>query len=215
MRENVVTNASPIRVIVVDDHRVVRDGLALILAREQDIEVAAVASTGEEAVAVFKRERPDVVLIDLQLPTMSGVEAIRVIRREDPEARVIVLTMYGGDEDIHRALHAGATTYLLKGTPSEDLVNVVRAVHRGDRPLPADVRARLNDRATRPTLTEREVRVLQLVLQGHRNKEVASHLAIVEETVEVHLRNIFAKLGVHDRTAAIYIALQRGILHID
>jgi DNA-binding NarL/FixJ family response regulator len=206
--------SASIRVLVVEDHRVVRDGLALIIEREQGLAMAGAASTGEEAIAIFERERPDVVLMDLQLPGMSGVDAIRAIRRRDPDARIVVLTMYGGDEDIHRALHAGATTYVLKGSPSEDLVHVLRNVHAGGRPLPADVKARLEDRAARPTLTEREVRVLQLVLEGLRNKEVAARLSIAEETVEVHLKNIFAKLGVHDRTAAIYVALRRGIVHV-
>lgn len=203
-----------IRILVVDDHRVVRDGLALIIGREDDLEVAGTASSGEEAIATFQRERPDVVLMDLQLPGMSGVEAIRAIRKLDPEARVVVLTMYDGDEDIHRALDAGATTYVLKGSPTDDLLRVLRDVHAGGRLLPDDVKARLENRAARPTLTQREVRVLQLVLEGLRNKEIAASLSISEETVEVHLKNIFSKLGVHDRTAAIYVALRRGIVHV-
>jgi two-component system, NarL family, response regulator len=210
----VAKKAPAIHVLIVDDHRVVRDGLALIIQREPDLAVAGTASTGEEAVALYERERPDVVLMDLQLSRMTGVEAILAIRKHDPTARVVVLTMYGGDEDIHRALQAGATTYVLKGSPSEDLIQVLRNVHAGGRPLSEDVKARLEDRAARPTLTGREVRVLQLVLEGLRNKEIAATLSIAEETVEVHLRNIFAKLGVHDRTAAIYVALRRGIVHI-
>ena len=205
---------SGIRILVVDDHRVVREGLKLLLEREADLAVAGTASTGEEAIATFRRERPDVVLMDLQLPGMSGVDAIKAIRREDPSAPIVVLTMYDGDEDIHRALDAGATTYLLKGSPSDDLIRVLRMVHEGGRPIPEDVKARLQDRAARPTLTQREVRVLQLVLEGHRNKEIGATLTIAEETVEVHLKNIFAKLGVHDRTAAIYVALRRGIVHV-
>jgi two-component system NarL family response regulator len=203
-----------IRLLVVDDHWIVRDGLALIIGREGDMAVVASAATGEEAVAAYERSRPDLVLMDLQLPSMSGVEAIRAIRRLDPGARIVVLTMYDGDEDVHRALDAGATTYVLKGSPSDDLIRVVRTVHAGGRPISADVRARLEDRAARPALTQREVRVLELVLQGKRNKEVAATLAISEETVEVHLKNIFAKLDVHDRTAAVYVALRRGIIHV-
>ncbi|MEQ1574341.1 MAG: response regulator transcription factor [Vicinamibacterales bacterium] len=205
---------SPIRVLVVDDHRIVREGLALILAREPGIEIVGSAATGEEAVALFQRHRPSVVLMDLQLPGMSGVEAIRVIRATDPHTPIIVLTMYDGDEDIHRALGAGATTYLLKDSLSDDLVCVVRAVHAGERPIPPHVKARLEDRAARPTLTQREVHVLERVLEGQRNKEIAASLAISEETVEVHLKHIFTKLGVHDRTAAVYVALRRGIVHV-
>ena len=205
---------SPIRVLVVDDHRIVREGLALIINREADIEVVGTAASGEEAVAAFTRDRPDIVLMDLQLPGMSGVEAIRDIRRLDPRARIVVLTMYGGDEDIHRALEGGATTYLLKDSLSDDLIRVVREVHAGGRPMTPDVKARLDDRAARPTLTQREVRVLQLVMEGKRNKEIAAGLSISEETVEVHMKNIFAKLGVHDRTAAVYVALRRGIIHV-
>jgi two-component system NarL family response regulator len=174
----------------------------------------ATAATGEEGVAAFQRERPDIVLMDLQLPGMSGVDAIRAIHRSDPKARVVVLTMYDGDEDIYRALEAGATTYLLKGSPSDDLIGMVRAVHAGDHPLPKDVQARLDDRGTRPALTQREVQLLQFVLQGKRNKEIASALSISDDTVQVHLKNIFTKLDVHDRTAAVYVALRRGIIHI-
>jgi DNA-binding NarL/FixJ family response regulator len=209
-----VSEPTPIRILVVDDHWVVRDGLALIIERADGLEVAGTAATGEEAVETFERERPDVVLMDLQLPGMSGVEAIRAIKACDPGVPIVVLTMYAGDEDIHRAMQAGATTYLLKGSLSEDLVRVIRSVYTGERPIPEDVKARLRDRAGRPTLTHREVRVLELVLEGHRNKEIAASLSIAEETVEVHLRHIFTKLGVHDRTAAIYVALRRGIIHV-
>ena len=205
----------PIRVLIVDDHRIVRDGLALIIQRDGDIEVAGHAATAKEAVSAFKRDRPDVVLMDLQLPDMSGVEAIRAIRAHDPNSRIVVLTMYEGDEDIHRAIEAGATTYLLKDSISDDLRDVVREVHAGRRPMPGAVQARLAARAARPTLTQQEVRVLQMVLKGNRNKEIAAGLKISEETVEVHLKNIFTKLDVHDRTAAVYVALRRGILHVD
>jgi two-component system NarL family response regulator len=207
--------ATPIRVLVVDDHRIVRDGLALIIGREPDIEVVASAATGEEAVAAFRRHKPNVVLMDLQLPGISGVDAIRAIRALDDAARIVVLTMYDGDEDIHRALEGGATTYLLKDSVSDDLIGVIRDVHTGGRPMAAEVKARLAHRAARPTLTKREIRVLQLVLKGQRNKEIAAALSISEETVEVHLKNIFTKLDVHDRTAAVYVALRRGILHVE
>ena len=204
----------PIRVLCVDDHRIVREGIGLIIARQPDMEVVGSAATGEEAVALFKRERPDVTLMDLQLSTMSGLEAIQAIRREDADARIIVLTMYQGDEDIHRALTAGATTYLLKDTLSDDLIRFVREVHAGRRPIRADVKARLDERATQPTLTPREVQVMELVSDGRRNKEIAVLLGISEETVQVHLKNIFAKLKVGERTAAVNIAIRRGIVHI-
>ena len=204
----------PIRVLCVDDHRIVREGIGLIIARQPDMEVVGSAATGEEAVSLFKRERPDVTLMDLQLATMSGLEAIQAIRREDADARIIVLTMYQGDEDIHRALKAGATTYLLKDTLSDDLIRFVREVHSGRRPIRADVKARLDERALQPTLTPREVQVMELVSEGRRNKEIAVLLGISEETVQVHLKNIFAKLKVGERTAAVNVAIRRGIVHI-
>jgi DNA-binding NarL/FixJ family response regulator len=209
-----VVEAAPIRVLVVDDHWVVREGLALIMAREADIDVVGAVATGEEAVAVFLRQRPDVVLMDLQLAEMSGVEAICEIRESDPNARIVVLTMYDGDEDVHRALQAGAMTYLLKGSPSHDLIRVIRDVHAGKRPLRPDVQVRLEDRAARPTLTHREIDVLERVLKGERNKEIAASLSIAEDTVQAHLKNIYVKLDVHDRTAAVYVALRRGIIHV-
>jgi len=205
---------SPIRVLCVDDHRIVREGIALIISREPDMQVVGSASTGEEAVGLFERERPDVTLMDLQLPTMSGLEAIRAIRSTHVDARIIVLTMYQGDEDIHRALAAGATTYLLKDTLSDDLIRVVREVHAGRRPIRPEVRARLEERAAQPTLTPQEVQVMELVSEGRRNKEIALTLGISEETVQVHLKNIFAKLKVGERTAAVNVALRRGIVHI-
>jgi DNA-binding NarL/FixJ family response regulator len=204
-----------IRVLIVEDHRIVREGIALILERETDIDVIGSAASGEDAVDAYVRGTPDIVLMDLQLPGMSGVEAIRAIRAVDPRARVIVLTMYQGDEDIHRALKAGATTYLLKDSLSDDLIRVIREVFTGGRPMADEVKTRLEDRAMRPSLTQREVDVLGLVSTGHRNKEIADKLAISEETVGVHVKNIFAKLDVHDRTAAVFVALRRGIIHIE
>jgi len=203
-----------IRVMCVDDHRIVRDGIAVIIDREPDMRVVASASTGEEAVAAFLRDRPDVTLMDLQLPRMTGLDTIQQIRRHEADARIIVLTMYQGDEDIHRALAAGAATYLLKDTLSDDLIRIIREVHAGRRPIRPDVRAALDERAAAPTLTPREVRVMELVAEGRRNKEIATALAISEETVQVHLRNIFAKLKVSERTAALNVAIRRGIVHI-
>ena len=203
-----------IRVLCVDDHRIVREGIALIIDREPDMQVVASAATGEEAVAIFKRDRPDVTLMDLQLPVMSGLDAIKAIRLDDADARIIVLTMYQGDEDIHRALSAGAATYLLKDTLSDDLIRSVREVHTGRRPIRPEVKARLDERAAQPTLTPREIQVMERVAEGKRNKEIASLLGISEETVQVHLKNIFVKLKVSERTAAVNVALRRGIVHI-
>ena len=163
---------------------------------------------------MFRRERPDITLMDLQLPTMRGLEAIVAIRRRIPEARVIVLTMYEGDEDIHRALTAGAATYLLKDTMSDDLDPIRPRGARGRRPIRPDVKARLDERASGPTLTPREIQVMELVAEGKRNKEIASSLEISEETVQVHLKNIFSKLKVTERTTALNIALRRGFVHI-
>lgn len=204
-----------VRVLCVDDHRIVREGVALILAREPDIKVVAMASSADEAVAEFKRHLPDITLMDLRLGDRSGIDAIREIRQEYPTARIVVLTMYQGDEDIHRALSAGAATYLLKDALSDDLIRVVREVHAGGHPMAPDVRARLDQRATQPTLTRREIQVLQLVSQGKRNKEIAAILGLSEDTVPVHVKNIFAKLRVNERTAAVNVALRRGIIHIE
>lgn len=207
--------SAPIRVLCVDDHRIVREGLALIIDQEDDMHVVGSAATADEAVDSFRRLRPDITLMDLRLRGANGVDAIAAIRRVDPGARIIVLTMYEGDEDIHRALEAGAATYLHKDIVSDELIRVVRDVHAGRRPLVhADVRARLDERASHPTLTPREIEVLELVSQGMRNKEVAASLGITRETVVVHIRNIFSKLNVSDRTAAVRVAVQRGIIHI-
>jgi DNA-binding NarL/FixJ family response regulator len=197
----------------VDDHRIVLDGIALIVGRQPDMEVVGCATSGEEAVALFRLRRPDVTLMDLQLGGMSGLEAIRVIRREDPEARVIVLTMYQGDEDIAKAIEAGAVTYLVKGMMSDDLTQTVRDVHAGTCRLPQAVEAQLAVRARENTLTRREVQVIDLISTGMRNKEVAAALDVSEETVQVHVKNIFTKLTVNDRTAAVNVALRRGIIH--
>lgn len=203
-----------VRVMCVDDHRIVREGIALIIGREPDMVVVGCAASGEEAVALFKSERPDVTLMDLQLGSMSGVEAIRAIRHEDPAARVVVLTMSRGDEDVYRALQAGAATYLLKDTAFEDLVRTVRDVHAGVQPeFSADVKAQLVQRAGKPVLTPRELEVLELLRRGLRNREIAASLGISEETVQSHVKNLLAKLDVPDRTAAIDVALRRGILH--
>ncbi len=203
-----------IRILCVDDHSIVREGIALIVNQQPDMEVIASAATVEGAIEMFTRHRPDVTLMDLRLRGSSGTQAIEAIRREDPRARVIVLTMYDGDEDIYRALQAGAATYLLKDTLSDDLIREIREVQSGRRPVHPDVEARLAERSTQRVLTPREVEVMELMMQGLRNKEIAASLGNSEGTVQVHIKNIFAKLNVSDRTAAVQVALRRGIVHI-
>jgi len=206
--------AASVDILIVDDHRIVREGLSLIIEREHDMKVVGTAATGEEALDALRHLQPSLILMDLNLPGMSGVETIRAVRQRNATVPIVVLTMYEGDQDIRRALDAGATTYLLKHSLSDDLVRVIRNVHAGEHPLPADVQARLDDTAARPTLSKREVEVMELVLDGCRNKEIADSLSISQETVRVHLRTIFTKLDVHDRTAAVKVALRRGIVHI-
>jgi len=203
-----------IRVFCVDDHRVMLDGLALLIGRQPDMEVVGSATHGEQAVEHVSRMKPDVTLMDLQLPGVSGLDAIRQIRRADPVARIVVLTMYQGDEDIYRALEAGAATYLLKDSLSEDLVRVIREVHVGGRPVMPDVEAALAGRRKQPPLTPREVDVVRLIAEGMRNKEIAVTLGISEQTAKVHVKNILAKLSVSDRSAVIPVALRRGIIHL-
>jgi len=203
-----------IRVMCVEDHRIVREGLALIINQEADMKVVGSCATVSEAIELYRTVRPDVTLMDLRLGPASGVDAIKAIRRDNPDARIIVLTMYEGDEDIFRAHQAGATTYLLKDTLSSDLVRVVRAVHAGERPVVPEVQARLAERATMPTLTSREIEVLQLISQGLRNKEVGAMLGITEGTVQIHVKNIFAKLNVNDRTGAVQVAVRRGLIQM-
>ena len=205
-----------ITVLCVDDHRIVREGLRMIIDSEPDMTVIESAATGREAVARYREHTPDITLMDLQLPEMGGVDAIRAIRALDADARIIVLTMYKGDEDIHRAMDAGASTYLLKDTLADDLPRIVREVHAGGRQtLPADVQAKLQERAASPTLTPREIEVIRLVAAGRRDKEIAVALSISSQTARVHMKNIFAKLGVSDRTEAMSVAIRRGIIHID
>lgn len=203
-----------IRVQCVDDHAVVREGITLKINLEPDMKVVAAAATGEQAVAMFAERRPDVTLMDLQLPVMSGLQAIGAIRAIDPDAKIVVLTMYSGEEDVYRALQAGAATYLLKGTLSDDLIRIVREVYAGERPIPPDVAATLAARVPRSALTPREVEVVGLMAKGLHNKEIASWLGISSETVRIHAKNIFSKLQVPDRTAAVMDALRRGIIHM-
>src|ERR1035438_2465601 len=204
-----------IRILVVDDHALMRVGLVASIGGEPDMEIVAAASNGKEAVEFFRQHCPDITLMDLKMPVMGGVEAIQAIRGECPSAKVIVLSTYEGDDDIFRALEAGATSYLLKDTLAEDLVRVIREVFAGGPPLPAPVAKRLADRMRHPDLTARELDVLRLIARGMRNKEIAAQLGIGEETTQGHVKNILSKLGLHDRTEAVAVAVRRGIVHID
>ena len=204
-----------IRVLVADDHPVVRAGLGAVIAEQDDLELVAEAENGANAVALFRDHRPDVALMDLRMPVMDGVEAIRAITTEFPDARILALTTYEGDADIRRALEAGASGYLLKDMLLTEVLTAVRAVWRGERVIPIAVAARLAEFPERSDLTEREAEVLQLVARGLSNKEVARAIGRTDETVKIHLKNAFAKLAVADRTEAVTVALTRGLIHLD
>ncbi len=205
----------PIRLLIADDHPVVREGLAAMLNRRADMRVIAEATNGAEAVTLALQHRPDVVLMDLRMPHLNGVEALEQIRAEWPEARVIVITTYDGDDDIYRALRAGAKAYLLKDTPREEVLDTVRAVYAGQKRLPPEVAAKLADRMTAPELTERERDVLRQIVAGRSNKEIGAALNIAEGTVKAHVNSLLGKLGVSDRTQAVTEALRRGLVHLD
>jgi two-component system, NarL family, response regulator len=204
--------SSPIRVLCVDDHRLVRKGVARLIDLESDMSVVAEASSGVEAVAQFKRYAPDVTLMDLELPRMDGIEAIAAIRKDRPDARIIVLTMYHGDEDIHRAIQAGAAAYLLKDTVPEVLTNVIRDVNAGRRVFPPQIVEAIERRAGQPTLTSRELEVLELLAEGKRTKEIAATLGVTMDTANAHIKNIYSKFAVHGRTAVVTEALKRGFI---
>lgn len=204
-----------IRVLVADDHPVVRRGLVLMLDVESDIEVVGEASNGREAVEKFRELRPDVTLMDLRMPEMGGVDALMAIRRDDPLARIVLLTVYDGDEGIYQGLRAGARAYLLKDTPCEQILEVIRAVYAGQMRITPDVGARLAERAIFSELTEREQAVLRLMAQGMSNHEIGSSLYIADGTVKFHVNHILNKLGVNDRTQAVIMALKRGLASLD
>jgi two-component system NarL family response regulator len=205
-----------IRILIVDDHPMVRKGLEATIEPEPDMEVVGMAATGEQALELFRKTTPDVTIMDLKLtPKMNGIQAARSIRREFPQARIVVLSAYKGDEDIYQALHAGAITYLLKETLGDDLAPIIREVHAGGGPIPPHVARKLADRLTQPMLTPRELDVLRLMTKGLRNKEIGAELGISEQTTQGHIKSIFSKLNVHDRTEAVTVAIRRGIIHID
>lgn len=204
-----------IRVLVADDHPVVRTGLAAVIAQEADLDLVAEAENGARAVELFREHQPDVVLMDLRMPVMDGVEAIRAIRSEFPAAGVLALMTYEGDGDIRRALEAGARGYLLKDMLLTEVLPAVRAVYRGERVIPPAVAVRLAEYPPGNDLTARELEVLRLVARGLANKDVARAIGRTDETVKIHLKHVFAKLGVSDRTEAVTVALARGLIHQD
>jgi len=203
------------RVMVADDHPVVRAGLAAVIAQEPDLVLVGLAENGQLAVSLYREQRPDVVLMDLRMPVMGGVDATRAITREFPGARILALTTYEGDADIRRALGAGARGYLLKDMLLSDVISAIRRVCSGERVIPAGVATRLAEYPERSSLTERELEVLHLVARGLSNKEVAKAIGRMDETVKIHLKNIFAKLDVADRTEAVTVGLSRGLIHLD
>jgi DNA-binding NarL/FixJ family response regulator len=201
-------------VLVVDDHPVVRAGLRAMIDAQPDMETVAEAGNGEDAVDLFRRHQPAVTLMDLRMPGMGGVAAIETLHASFPEACILVLTTYDGDEDIYRALHAGARAYLLKDMPREELLETIRAVHAGAHRLPPEVAARLAERMHQSELTSREIEIVERIADGLSNKQIAAALGIGEATVKTHVNNIMGKLGASDRTHAVTLALRRGFLHL-
>jgi DNA-binding NarL/FixJ family response regulator len=205
---------SAIRVLSVDDHALLRDGISALIGNQPDMELVAEASNGREAIELFRKHHPDVTLMDLQMPEMGGIDALSAIRGEFPEARIIVLTTYAGDVQIFRALKAGARAFLLKGLLRKELLDTIRAVHSGQRRLPPEIAAEIAEHATDNALTPREIDVLRLIAGGNANKEIATRLSLTEETVKGHVKNILAKLAANDRTHAVTIGLKRGIIDL-
>lgn len=204
-----------IRILTVDDHPILRKGLAALVNVEPDLKLVAEASNGKEAIEAFRSHQPDITLMDIQMPGLDGIEAINTIRGEFPEARIIVLTTYSGDSQVVRALKAGAKAYVLKGHVLDELLDTIRAVHAGKKRIPPDVAAQLADHATDDALTAREIDVLRLIGAGNGNKQIADVLSISEATVKSRVTNILSKLGANDRAHAVTIGLKRGIIELD
>lgn len=207
-------SAEKIRVLCVDDHPLVRKGIAAILANEEDMELVAEAETGREALEAFRKCRPDVTLMDLRMPVLDGIGAVKLIRNEFPEAKIIALTSFDGDQDVYRALEAGVRGYILKESVHSEVLSAIRVVHSGRKLMPPDVAERLAEYFPQAALTPREVEVLTLVAQGLANKEIAARLGTADGTIKMHVQNILAKLDATDRTQAVTIALKRGIIHL-
>jgi DNA-binding NarL/FixJ family response regulator len=208
-------NGDAITVLSADDHPLIRAGLAAVLQGEPDMSVIAEAANGEEAIEAYREHRPDIVLMDLKMPVMDGLAATRAILAEFPDARIVMLTTYDGDEDIYRALDAGARGYVLKDMLRTEILTVVRAVHAGRRGIPAPIAARLAEHTPRVALTPRETEVLQLVAKGLSNPDIGRAIGRTEGTVKVHVKNILQKLEVNDRTEAVTVGAQRGFIRLD
>ena len=203
-----------ISVVCVDDHPLFREGIVWVIKNQPDMELVGLAATGAEGIALALERAPDVTLMDLRLPDMSGIAAMSSIRQHRPEARILVLTTFEGDADVQRALAAGARAYVLKSTSPEELVNIIRQVNSGKKYLPAELAAELTQRMADDAISEREAAVLRLIASGNRNKDIAEKLSMAEDTVKAHIKRIMEKLGARDRTQAVSIALQRGIINL-
>jgi DNA-binding NarL/FixJ family response regulator len=203
-----------ISVLTVDDHPLLREGIATLVNSQPDMALVAQASTGREGVDQFRKHRPDVTLMDLRLPDMSGIDTMIAIRADFPEARILVLTTFDGDVEIQRALEAGARGYLLKSMPPREMVDAIRQVHAGRKRIPPEIAAHVAEHLSEEALTAREIEVLRLVAGGNRNKDIAERLFISEETVKVHVKHVMGKLGANDRTQAVTIAIRRGIIQL-
>jgi DNA-binding NarL/FixJ family response regulator len=209
-----MSQKAPIRVLCVDDHHLLRAGIAAIINHQPDMELVAESTNGREAIQKFREHQPDVTLMDLRLPDMSGIDALSAIRNEFPDARIIILTTFEGDVEIHRALEAGARAYMLKSMPPNELVEVIRQVHAGKKRVPTEIAAYLAEHLGEEELTDRERDVLKHIAGGNRNRDIAEQLFISEETVKVHIKHIMEKLGASDRTQAVAIAIRRGIIQL-
>ena len=209
-----MASPGPIRILSVEDHPVFREGLSTIIGSQPDMLLVAQAANAVEAVAEFRRHRPDITLMDLRLPGTNGTDTLIAIRGEFPQARIIMLTTSDSDGEIQRALRAGAAAYVLKSMPKNELLEIIRSVHGGRRHVPPEVAARLAEHLGEDDLTNRELEVLQLIRDGYRNKQIADQLSIAETTVNFHIKNLVDKLGANDRTHAVTIALRRGLLQI-
>ena len=205
---------SPIRILLADDHPVLRQGIQALAADERDMEFVAEASNGREAIEQFRKHRPDITLMDLQMPDMNGIDVMITIRNEFPDARFIILTTYAGDVQVSRALKAGARAYLLKSFLRKELLDTIRAVHAGQKRIPSDLATQVADHIADDSLTFREIEVLRLIAAGNANKLIADQLSIAEETVKGHVKNILSKLSANDRTHAVTIGLKRGIIEL-